>query len=84
VTAVTSSNRGANQYASRDDSREAIMSFKLDTQHLDCGDVGNHDAREKNAVGGAMAWLAFYAMAAVIGVLSNAHRAADILVAALN
>ncbi len=60
------------------------MSFKLDTQHLDCGDVADHEAGEKNAAGGAMAWLAFYAMAAVTGVLSNAHKAADIVVAALN
>lgn len=68
------------------------MSFKLDTQHLDCGDVSEHHADDKhshqlgsenNAVGGAMAWLAFYAMAAVIGVFSNFHKAADIVVAVL-
>lgn len=67
------------------------MSFKLSTQHLDCGDVSDHDASEKrlldsekNAVGSAMAWLAFYAMAAVIGVISNFHNAANIVIAAAN
>lgn len=67
------------------------MSFKLSTQHFDCGDVSDRNAREKhlldsekNAVGGAMAWLAFYAMAAVIGVISNFHHTANIVIAAAN
>ena len=60
------------------------MSFKFNTQHFDCGDVANHDAGEKNAVGGAMAWLAFYAIAAVVGVYSHFHKAADIVVAVTN
>ena len=67
------------------------MSFKLSTQHLDCGDVSDHGASAKhlldsgkNAVGGAMAWLAFYAMAAVIGVFSNFQNAANIVIAAAN
>jgi energy-converting hydrogenase Eha subunit E len=64
------------------------MSFKLGTQHLHCGDDCDPNERhldsEKNAVGGAMVWLAFYAMAAVIGVISNSHHAANIVIAAAN
>ena len=39
---------------------------------------------EKNAVGGAMAWLAFYAIAVVVVVASNMQKAADIVVAVAN
>jgi len=36
---------------------------------------------EKNAVGGAFAWLAFYAIAVVAVVVSNFHKAANVVVA---
>ena len=36
---------------------------------------------EQGAVGGAMAWLAFYAMATVVTVVSNFHKASGIVVA---
>ena len=61
---------------------DTTMSLKLNTQHVNGGDVADRQANY--AVGGAMAWLAFYAMAAVIGVMSNFHKAADIVVAAAN
>ena len=36
---------------------------------------------EKNAVGGAFAWLAFYAIAVVVVVINNFHKVVDIVVA---
>ena len=57
------------------------MNFHLNTQHFDCGDDTNHHPR---AIGGAMAWLAFYAIAVVIVVVSNLNKAADVVVAAAN
>ena len=72
------------------------MSFKTNTQHFDVvgsGYVAEHHAdekhrylfeAEKNAVGGAMAWLAFYTIAIVVVVISNFHKAANIVVAATN
>jgi hypothetical protein len=39
---------------------------------------------EHNAVGGAFAWLGFYATAVVVIVINNFHKAADIVVAAAN
>ena len=71
------------------------MSFETNTQHFDVvgsGYVTEHHAdekhrylfEEKNAVGGAMAWLAFYSTAVVVVVISNFHKAANIVVAAAN
>ena len=76
--------------------REAIMSFETSTQHFDVvgsGYVAEHHAEEKhhhlieaekNAVGGAFAWLAFYAIAVVVVVVSNFHKVANIVVATAN
>jgi hypothetical protein len=76
--------------------REAIMSFESNTQHFDVvgsGYVAEQHAEEKhrhlieaekNAVGGAFAWLAFYAIAVVVVVVSNFHKVVDIVVAAAN
>jgi hypothetical protein len=73
--------------------REAIMSFESNTQHFDVvgsGYVAEQHAEEKhrhlieaekNAVGGAFAWLAFYAIAVVVVVV---HKAANIVVATAN
>ena len=72
--------------------REAIM-FETSTQHFDVlgsGYIAEHHAEEnhrhlieaeKNAVGGAFAWLAFYAIAVVVVVV---HKAANIVVATAN
>jgi hypothetical protein len=49
------------------------------TSKLDRGDGSDYQSQ---AIGGAIAWLAFYAMAVVVVVVSN--RAADIVVAAVN
>ena len=70
--------------------------FKSNTQHFDVvgsGYVAEQHAEEKhrhliedekNAVGGAFAWLAFYAIAVVVVVVSNFHKVVDIVVAAAN
>lgn len=72
------------------------MTQKNSTQHFNVvgsGYVSEHhaDARhqhllgsEQNAVGGAMAWLAFYVIAIVVVVVSNFTTASDIVVAASN
>ena len=72
------------------------MSLESNTKYFDvigCGYVSEHHAgekhrhllgSEKNAVGGAMAWLAFYTIAVVVVVISNFHKVADIVVAAAN
>ncbi len=72
------------------------MSFEFNTQHFDVvgsGYVTEHHAEEKhrhlieaekNAVGGAFAWLAFYAIAVVVVVFSNFHKVVDLVVAAAN
>ena len=72
------------------------MSFETNTQNFDVigpGFIQEHHAdeqhrylieAEKNAVGGAMAWLAFYTIAVVVVVISNFHKVADIVVAAAN
>ena len=72
------------------------MAFEPDTQHFDVIGPGFIQERhadekhrylieaEKNAVGGAMAWLAFYATAVVVVVISNFQKATDIVVAAGN
>ena len=39
---------------------------------------------EKQAVGGAMAWLAFYAIALLIVVFTNSQKVADFVVAGAN
>ena len=39
---------------------------------------------DTNAVGGAMAWLAFYALAIVVVVTANLQKAASIVVASVN
>jgi hypothetical protein len=74
--------------------REAIMSFESNAQHFDVvgsGYVAEQHAEEKhrhlieaekNAVGGAFAWLAFYAIAVVVVVVSNFHKLVDVVVAA--
>ena len=71
------------------------MSFETHTQQFDVvgsGYVAEHHAderhrylleTEKNAIGGAMAWLAFYTTAIVATVISNIHKVADIVMAAL-
>ena len=76
--------------------REAMMSFEAKTQHFDVvgpGYIAEHHAHEKhrylikaekNAVGGAFAWLAFYAIAVVVVVVSNFHKVVDVVVAAAN
>ena len=65
-------------------------------QHFDVvgpGYIAEHHAHEKhrylikaekNAVGGAFAWLAFYAIAVVVVVVSNFHKAANVVVATAN
>ena len=70
------------------------MSFETSTQHFDVvgsGYIAEHHAEEKhrhlieaekNAVGGAFAWLAFYAIAVVVALFSNFHKVVDIVVAA--
>ena len=72
------------------------MSFETNAQLFDVvgtGYVAEHHAEEKyrhllqaekNAVGGAMAWLAFYAIAVVVVVINSFHKAADVVVAAAN
>ena len=72
------------------------MSFKSNTKHFDVvgsGYIAEHHAHqkhrylikaEKNAVGGAFAWLAFYAIAVVVVVIRNFHKAADVVVVAAN
>ncbi len=72
------------------------MSFETSTQHFDVvgsGYIAEHHAEEmyrhlieaeKNAVGGAFAWLAFYAIAVVVVVISNFHKVANIVVAVAN
>ncbi len=73
------------------------MSFESNTQHFDVvgpGYIAEHHAQrktslillkaEKNAVGGAFAWLAFYAIAVVVVVVSNFHKVVDVVVAAAN
>ena len=72
------------------------MSFESNTQYFDVvgsGYVAEQHAEEKhrhlieaekNAVGGAFAWLAFYAIAVVVVVISNFHKVVDIVVAAAN
>jgi hypothetical protein len=72
------------------------MSFEINTQHFDVigpGFVQEHHAderhrhlieAEKNAVGGASAWLAFYATAVAIVVISNFNKAAEFVVASAN
>ena len=72
------------------------MSFEANTQHFDVvgsGYIAEHHAHkkhrylikaEKNAVGGAFAWLAFYAIAVVVVVINNFHKVVDIVVAAAN
>lgn len=60
------------------------MAFQIHTEHIDGGHVSTDhsgDAHSRNAVGGAMAWLAFYATAAVIAIYGNFEKAADIVVA---
>ena len=71
------------------------MSFETNAQLFDVvgtGYVAEHHAEEKyrhlleaekNAFGGAMAWLAFYTTAIVATVISNFHKVADIVTAAL-
>ena len=70
------------------------MSFETNTQNFDVvgsGYVAEHHADEKhrylleserNAVGGAMAWLAFYAVAVVVVVITNFQKVANVVVAA--
>jgi hypothetical protein len=72
------------------------MSLETNTKYFDvfgCGYVSEHHAderrrhlmgSEKNAVGGAMAWLAFYAIALVVVVIANFQKAGDIVVTAAN
>ena len=72
------------------------MSFETNTQHFDVvgsGYVTEQHAddkhrylldAEKNAVGGAMAWLAFYTIALVVVVISNFQKMPNIVVAAAN
>jgi hypothetical protein len=72
------------------------MSFETNTQHFDVvgpGYVQEHHAdetrrhlieAEKNAVGGAMTWLAFYMIAVVVIVVSSFQKAAAPVVAATN
>ena len=72
------------------------MSLETNTKYFDVvggGYVSEHHAderhrhllgSEKNAVGGAMAWLAFYAIALVVVVITNFQKTADIVVAAAN
>lgn len=72
------------------------MSYETNTQHFDVvgsGYVAEHHAderhrhlleAEKNAVGGAMAWSAFYAIAVVVVVVSNFQQVSNIVVAAAN
>ena len=72
------------------------MSFETNTKNFDVIAPGYVPERhadevnryllqmEKNAIGGAVAWLAFYAMAIVVVVASNFQQVADIVVAAVN
>ena len=72
------------------------MSFETSTQHFDVvgsGYIAGHHAHEKhrylikaekNAIGGAFAWLAFYAVAVVVALISNFHKVVDIVVVAAN
>jgi hypothetical protein len=72
------------------------MSFETNTQHFDVvgsGYVAEHHDDEKhrhlieaetNAVGSAMAWLAFYTTAVVVVVISNFHKVANIVLAGAN
>ena len=72
------------------------MSFETGTQHFDVvgsGYIAEQHLEEKhrqlieaekNAVGGALAWLAFYAIAVVVVVVSNFHKAANVVVATTN
>ena len=76
--------------------REAIIYFESNTQRFDVvgpGYVTEHHAEEKhrhlieaekNAVGGAFAWLVFYAIAVVVIVFSNFHNVADLVMATAN
>lgn len=72
------------------------MSFEINTQHFDVvgpGFVQEHHANEqqrhlidtgKNAVGGAWAWLAFYAVAVIVVATTNVNKAAEFVVASAN
>ena len=72
------------------------MSFEPNTELFDVvgtGYVAERHAEErhrhlldteKNAVGGALAWLAFYALAVVVVVTANLQKAASIVVASAN
>ena len=72
------------------------MSLEPNSQYFDVigsGYVAEHHAdekhrhlieAEKNVVGGAMAWLAFYAAAVAVVVSSNFQKVSDIGVAAAN
>jgi hypothetical protein len=71
------------------------MSFEANTQFFDVvgtGYVAEQHAEEKhrhlleaekNAIGGAMAWLAFYAMAVVVVVTTNLSAGTPIVLSAL-
>ena len=72
------------------------MTLHNDTRHFDVvgpGYVSEHHADEayrhrldpgSNAVGGAFAWLAFYAIAFVVVVTANLQKAGSFVVAAVN
>ena len=72
------------------------MSFETNTPHFDVvgsGYVAEHHTdekhrhlieAEKNAVGSATAWLAFYATAVVVVVIVNFHKVANIVLAGAN
>ena len=72
------------------------MSFETSTQYFDVvgsGYVAENHAEEKhrhlieaekNAVGGAFAWLALDAAAVVVVVVSNFHKVANIVMATAN
>ena len=72
------------------------MSLETNIKYFDGvggGYVSEHHANErhrhllgseKHAVGGAMVWLAFYAIALVVVVTTNFQKAADFVVAAAN
>ena len=72
------------------------MSLEANTQYFDVigpGYVAEHHADEQhrhlletdnNAVGGAMIWLAFYAVAIVAAMTASFQKAINIVVAAAN
>jgi hypothetical protein len=73
------------------------MSFETNTQYFDVvgsGYVAEHHTdekhrhlieAEKNAVGSAMAWLAFYTTAVVVvAIIRNFHKVANIVLAGAN